>query len=57
MSEGGGWESGVWFTGKIELGIIHKAVEVDTIFVEDIAEGEEVYDEEEGPQDRALGHT
>ena len=57
MGEGGGWESGVWFTGKIELGVIHEAVKINTIFTEDIAEGEEVYDEEEGPQDGALGHT
>lgn len=32
-------------------------MEVDTIFTENIAEGEEIDDEEEGPQDRALGHT
>ncbi len=57
MGEGGGRESGVWFTGKIELGVIREAVEVDTIFAEDIAEGEEVYDKEEGPQDGALGYT
>ena len=32
-------------------------VDVNVKFAEDIAEGKEVDDEEEGPQDRALGHT
>jgi hypothetical protein len=32
-------------------------VEVNVQFAEDIAEGKKVDDEQEGPQDRALGHT
>ena len=32
-------------------------MEVNVKFAEDIAEGKEVDVEEEGPQDRALGHT
>lgn len=30
---------------------------MDVVFSEDIAKGKEVYDEEKGPQDRALRHT
>ena len=57
ISRGGGRESGRGFGGEVELGVISITVEVNVKFVEDIAEGKEVDDEEEGPQDRALGHT
>ena len=55
MGEGGGRESGVRFTGLIELGVIHEALE--EMLSEDIAKWEEVDNEEEGPQDRALWNT
>ena len=32
-------------------------MELDIEFTEDVAEGEEIDDEEKGPQDRSLGHT
>lgn len=41
----------------VELGAVRVAVEIDVIFTKDIAIGKEINDEEEGPQDRALGHT
>ena len=36
ISEAVSGEGGVWFTGKVELGVICEAVELDTIFTEDI---------------------
>ena len=49
ICEGGGQEGGRRFSGEVELGVIGIAVEVDVEFPEDVAEGEEVNDEEEGP--------
>lgn len=50
-------EPELYFTRKVELAIIRIVVKTDVEFTEDMAEGEEVGDEEEGPQDGALGHT
>lgn len=50
-------EPELYFTRKVELGIIRIVVKTDVEFTEVMAEGEEVDDEEEGPQDGALGHT
>lgn len=37
--------------------VIREAVEMNIEFMEDVTKREEVGDEEEGPQDGALGHT
>ena len=37
VSEGGGEEGRVWLTGTIKLGVIRKAVKLNTIFTENIA--------------------
>ena len=47
--------------GRVDEGLVVRkswvsTVEVNVTFVEDIAEGKEVDDEEEGSQDRTLGH-
>ena len=55
MGEGGGWKSGVWFIRKREIGVIREAVKLDTIFTGDIAKWQEVYYNEEWPQDGAHG--
>jgi len=57
VCKGRGWESRGGFTGEVELGVIRIAVKTDVVLAEDVAEGKEVNDEEEGPQDRALWHT
>ena len=43
MREGGG--GGSEELGKVELGAIREAVELDIVFAEDVAEGEEIDDE------------
>lgn len=53
----GGWENRVGFTGKVELRFIHITIGTDVTFAENITIGKEANTEEEGPQDRALGHT
>lgn len=50
-------EPELYFTRTVELLVILIVVRTDAELMEDIAEGEEVGDEEEGPQDRALEHT
>lgn len=45
------------FTGEKELDVIHVAVVVNVKFTENDAKGEEISDEEKGPQDTVLGHT
>ena len=57
ISEGGGRKSGRGFSGEVQLGVISITVESNLKFAEDIAEGKEVDHEEEGSQDRAMGHT
>ena len=54
---GGGRKSGRGFSGEVKLGVVSITVELNLKFTEDIAEGKEIDDEEEGSQDTALGHT
>lgn len=57
VSKGGGWEVASEFTGEVELVVICITVKIDAQFTEDIVNGQKVNDEEERPEDRALGHT
>lgn len=50
-------EDNVGFTGKVELGVIHKTMKVNVIFLENLTNEKELNKEEEGLQDKALGHT
>lgn len=51
------WNWWVWCPGNVELGVIRKVVEMEMEFMESITKGEEVDDEKNWPQDRALGDT
>lgn len=51
------WIYGIGFAGEVELGVICVPMEINAVFLEDIAKWEEIYDEKKGLQDRALGHT
>lgn len=47
-------------TERLELGllvVIRVTMEMDTVFLQNVAKGEEVYDEKKGPKDKALGYT
>lgn len=57
VGEGGRWESGVWLTGNVELGVIRVAVKVNVVFPEYVTEWEKIDDEEQGAEDRTLRNT
>ena len=49
------WSDG--FGGEVQLGVVGVGVELKSVVAEDLTKWEDVYDEEEGTEYRALGDT
>lgn len=47
----------IGFIGEVELGVICVTFKVNVVPAKDLANGKEVNDKEEGPQERPLRHT
>ena len=51
----GGWSDG--FGGEVQLCIVSVGMEMKSVVAEDLTKWEDVYDEEEGTKNGALGDT